>query len=235
MKKRLILIAVLFICFSNFADAQTEPDLPSPTPTEVQEIKDELKNKINDLKERLATRVAEIREQNKRAFFGIVKEKDEVSLILENNERKTTVAYDDETTIEQNINGKISQTETSNLKVGANSVAFGILDIDQKTLVAKKIIIKTAPLFSVGKVAETDTNKGALSIKEPNGSSSSFDYEIKTKCLLWVTGTQKLTSCGLSKIKVGDFAVIRGEANKDNSFTILRILVVPQPAESKTE
>ena len=227
MKKRLILIAVLFICFSNFADAQTEPDLPSPTPTEVQEIKDELKNKINDLKERLATRVAEIREQ--------VKEKDEVSLILENNERKTTVAYDDETTIEQNINGKISQTETSNLKVGANAVAFGILDIDQKTLVAKKIIIKTAPLFSVGKVAETDTNKGALSIKEPNGSSSSFDYEIKTKCLLWVTGTQKLTSCGLSKIKVGDFAVIRGEANKDNSFTILRILVVPQPAESKTE
>lgn len=237
MKRIILAFIVLFLLMVNFSFAQGQSTEGS-TPTVQQEknnLQKDVQDKIDDLKERLATRVAEIRAKSKRAFHGTIVEKDDVTFSLENGENKTTIVVDDQTIIEQiTASGKNTIT-ASTLEVGEKITAFGILDLDQKTLIAKRVIVRKTPIMFYGTAKKVDQNKGIITVSDIGGEEYAFDYEIRTKCVIWDSGEKKLSSCGLSKISEGDFIFARVQPKEEGEevYTVLRILVLPSEKPSE--
>lgn len=224
MKKSFYLVIWLFsylvILSVNTVHAQ------EATPTPGSNI---IQKKIDDLKERLATRVAELKTQNKKAFYGVIKEKNDGKIVLSNGDITMTVTYDKDIKIAvRTLAGKKSDTDDKMLTVGSNVVAFGTLDLDQKTILAKYLLIHDQPIALVGTVKSVDTKVGSFVITGTDGETT-LEYEINTKCRMW--DGDALVSCGLSKVKPTDKVIVRMTGNnKANKGVALRIVLLPTQA-----
>ena len=221
MKKIIfVLLLVLFVLsISAVVNAQEES-------TDSEETG--IKEKINDLKERLATRVAELRAQNKRSFYGVIKEKSETSMVLLYRDEEIPVAVDDETSyFSINAAGKQSEATLDSFELGETATVFGQLDLDNKTVIASYLYEQQLSLIDHGAVTEVDEDDGSFTIKSSSGSIT-LDYEINTRCT--VIEDDEKTRCGLTSITVGDqvFLRIDPDAKDLSRATALRILLVPQ-------
>lgn len=223
MKKIILSLLLLFVS-TNVALAQAV----STTPTTSES--NPIQKKIDDLKERLATRVAELKNQNKKSFYGVIKQKDDGKLILSNGGIDLPVTYDKDTKISvRTMSGKKSDTDDKMLTVGSNAVAFGTLDIDQKTLLSKYFLIHDQPITTIGIVESIDLKEGSFTITSADGKMT-LEYEISTKCRMYDGDT--LVSCGLSKMKKTDRVIVRMlPIDKEPSkFSALRIILLPTMA-----
>jgi len=223
MKKIIYVLLVLFVLFvSATVNAQETSEDPEETG---------IKEKINDLKERLATKVAELRAQNKRSFYGVIKEKSETNMILLYRDEEIPVAVDDKTAYYSiNAAGKQSDAKLDSFEPGETATVFGQLDLDNKTVIASYLYEQQLPLIDQGTVTEVDEDDGSFTIKSASGSIT-LDYEINTRCTL--LEDKEKTRCGLSSISIGDQVFLRIEPDeKDISRAkALRILLVPQQEE----
>jgi len=234
-----VISSLIFLIFfsSTIIRAQTPGSATaSATPAQDNAIQD----KINDLKERLASRVAELKENSKRSFSGVVKQKEDGVITLLYKDIETKVVFNTESTVYTiSSQGKKIKSDVKSLIVGQNVTAFGALDVDQKTLVVKVLIINDSPIISYGTVKSVDNKEGSFVVDSEDGSLT-LDYEIGTKCQI-TDKDGKLSSCGLSKINEGDKVLVRIREGSTNlsKATALRILVIPQstpsPTETKTE
>lgn len=232
MRKTLSIIflsLVLSLLTINFIRAAPPEDSTPPGQIEKEETTGkEVKDKIEDLKERVATRVAELRAQAKRAFFGQIREKRENTLTLARGEKEQSVTVDEETTIIRlGPNKERTVIDLEALEVGERVVVFGTLDLDQKTLLAKRILSRTLPKNVHGKVKEVDIDTATITVSSKK-EEFIVDYEIRTRCQMWQRG-EGLQKCGLSKIEIGDRVFVHGEVNTkdENRLTALRILLLP--------
>ncbi|MBI4130513.1 hypothetical protein HY468_04305 [Candidatus Roizmanbacteria bacterium] len=242
MKKTLIIISLIFVlvlcAVTSIAVAQEEV---SPTPTGTEDISPEeensLKQKILDLKERLATRVAQLQEQNRRAFYGVVKSKDDDSLTITYKDKTMPVVLTESVTIQsKDMKGKQKDVKKDTITVGQSIFAFGTLDLDQKTLLATKILLQEQPTISAGLVTDVDTKEGSFTVEGKDGTTI-LDYEINTHCVRYekdLDEDKQLTTCGLSKIEKGDrvYLRIQPDATELSRGVALRILVIPASAEA---
>lgn len=222
---------------SVFAQESISPS-PTETPTDTPDEGgvDTIKQKINDLKERLATRVAELQSQNKRAFFGIITTKEDGKLTISYKDTEILVVADSEVVIiSQPINGKSTQSSLDSLESGQSIVVFGSLDVDQKTLIGSRIIAQELPTVITGNVTAVDTKAGTFTVMDTNDTTIVLDYEIKTNCSTYVTEQEDINKCGLSKLTAGDRVFIRSEPDDNdlNRATALRILVIPTQQEAQ--
>lgn len=230
MKKQLLLsffVIFLFLINITATHAQTDEEATSqPTPTSKTET---IKDKIEDLKERLATRVAELRSKNKRGYYGVVKTKDDDDITIVASDREIPMLTDENTSyFTLDSSNKKKETTSKDIKLGAYIAAFGSLDLDQKTLIAKVIISHEMPRKINGVVKEVDVNEGTFSVINSKSNTYIFDYEITSRCRM-LGKNFELTNCGLSKIKAEDRVFIRALA-KDATIDRLkavRILLVP--------
>lgn len=229
--RKVLLILTAFLLTTSLTLAAPPADSTPPG-----QIEKEVKDKIEDLKERVATRVAELRAKSKRAFFGQIKEKRENTLTLARGEKEQSVALDEETTIVRlGPNKERAALDLEALEIGEWLVVFGTLDLNQKTLLAKKILARTLPKNIHGKVTEVDIDSGTLTLAQNGGTTYVVDYEIRTRCRLWLkkegllSESEGFANCGLSRIEIGDRVFVRGTVNQkdDNRLTALRLLLLP--------
>ncbi|MBI4136953.1 hypothetical protein HY469_02720 [Candidatus Roizmanbacteria bacterium] len=229
MKKLIYVLLVLFVLFvSVTVNAQEDTTEPTPAPEEDTE-ETGIKDKINDLKERLATRVAELRAQNKRSFYGVIKEKDETSLVLLYEDEEIPIAVDDETAYYSlDSAGKQSDATIDSFELGETATVFGQLDLDNKTVIATYLYEQQLALIDHGAVTEVDEDDGSFTIESSSGSIT-LDYEISTRCTLIEEGEK--TRCGLSSISPGDHVFVRIDPDEEDlaRATARRILLVLQP------
>lgn len=226
--KKTFLILLLFISALSFLSSLREASAQeaSPTPSDQNTIQ----KKITDLKERLATRVAELKTQNKKAFYGVVKQKQDGKITLMQDTVEMNITYDPTTKISiRTAKGTKEDTKDTMLVIGSNVVAFGTLDLDQKILAARTLFIHEQPHTYIGSVKSIDTKEGSFIIETEDGPVT-LDYEISTKCRIY--DGDGLASCGLSKIKQTDKVVVRMTPGntEETRGTALRILVLPTVA-----
>lgn len=229
------IIVILTLCTSLQVSVYAQSNVPdtakSPTPEADSEEDSLIKQRIDDLKERLATRVAQLQLVNKRGFYGILKDKTDTKFTLTYKESSQPVATDTETTLySKSLKGKKTETDLDSLDPGQTIVVFGTLDIDQKTIIAQTIIAQELPTVYYGIVTSIDTTDGSFAVKD--SETTTFDYEINTTCMRY-SGESELESCGLSKIEVGDTVIVHATADSQNlnSAKALRIVVLPQSVE----
>src|SRR3989344_2430411 len=110
---------------------------PVSSPTEIPKTQ-----QIENLKERLATKVAQLRQVQRKAISGTIKATSISTVTVETKTSDIKIELTDEIKVFQNIKGKRTSLTTDNLEKGDHVVVFGEYDSAVDTLTAKVVIIQ---------------------------------------------------------------------------------------------
>jgi len=192
---------------------------------------------VKILREKIATKVEEMRKKDQRAYAGKIRKIEDTSITIatiENNEEKDYLIKIDETlTNVFRIVGTVSrEIKKSDLKnndyviVTGQQLNEGIeadtIHIDEEFLVRTGSIIEVSKESFFLKVVTSDKEEFTLDIQN---STKQFMYNMKSK---------ENESTGFSKLKEGDtihFVVSKtnpGDSTEKNRYDAVRILVIPQ-------
>lgn len=214
----------LFVVSGSMAqeDATKSGKNASPTP-----INNE---KVQELKEKLATKVAEIRENQKRGFYGEIASLTKTTFTLATTDGEIRVRYEANTEVFDISGTKKTEEETADLKNTQTVSVLGLFEPEDKTVTAKVILIDLLPKYIEGTITALDKTGAKVTLKSENkDQSQTLDYERTTKADE-VGGNQKLAKSGFSRLAVGDklHTWTISAADDVNNLSIQRLFRIPQ-------
>ncbi len=160
--------------------------------------------KIEDLKDRLATKVAELRQTSRRAIFGTVKSTSITSFVVETKTKDVKIELTDELKVIQYLKGKRTTLTTDDLDKGDAVAVFGQYDTTLDLLKAAVVFIQSAiPERINGTVTARDEKAFTLTLATTQNQTYTIDIEKSTKTLAWDREKKELIKSGFSKIAVG--------------------------------
>ncbi len=213
--KKLLTLFLAFLCITTTIRAATA------TPS----------SNLNDLKERLATKVAQLRTTEKRAIFGTVKTISETTLVVETKTKDIKIELADEIKVVQYLKGKRTTLTISDIEKGDAVTVYGDYDTTLELLKASFILIQSlAPLRVSGKVSALDRKDFSLTLDAADGTTYTIDIETTTKVTRW-DKSNKLTKSGFSKMTEGETIHVVGTQipKKENRISAIRILNLGNP------
>lgn len=221
MNKLFALIISFFVIVSPAVAATPTPATGSATKS----------NSLNELKERLATKVAELRTTEKRALFGTVKTLSETTLVVETKTKDIKVELTDEVKVVQYLKGKRTALSLADIEKGDPVTVYGDYDTTLELLKASFVLIETIPPLRVsGVVKDIDRNDYSLTLTGFDGQTYTIDIETTTKVTGW-NKTNKFTKSGFSRMVEGETIHVVGTPvpKKENRLSALRILNLGNP------
>jgi hypothetical protein len=182
---------------------------------------------LEDLKERLATKVAALRDVVKRAVYGTVSSVSISSATLDTKTKTLKVELSDQVSVAQVINGKRTTLSLDDVSRGDPITVFGTYDTTLDLLKAQFIFIES-PSTVVrisGTVTAVDQKAFTLTVNTPEGRTLTVDFEKSTKTTQW-DKNNGIVKAGFSKIVAGDTVHISGtmEPKKEDRMSAARIL-----------
>ncbi len=236
MHKLLFILATFYLMLATPVLAAKASPTPTAT-TSGQTLGDERREQIKELRERVATRVAELRAQTRKAFVGTIKSISGNNLTLTTKQGDKIVLTNEETIFLKMGAGGKKSIKFADLVVGQEVAAFGQVDTNNGQMTAKVIVAKVLPLNINGKVMAVDVSAGTITVQTPKNGSYIVDIENFTKIMTWEKA-KGLVKSGLSKIKVNDRVHVNGtvptKTGGINRLTANRILVLPGQATGIT-
>ncbi len=182
---------------------------------------------LEELKVRLATKVAELRSVVKRAMYGTVKTVSLTSATVETKTKDIKIELTDDVSVSQIISGKRTSLDLEKLEAKDTVTVFGTYDEALDLLKAQYIFIESTTLTTrlSGVVADVDEAEFSLTVNTSEGRSVTVDIEKTTKATSW-TATGGIVKGGFSKIAVGDTVHIVGTLvpKSENRISASRIL-----------
>lgn len=221
MKHTSLILAFFIIGFIQVVNAVSPTATPSATPTETKS------QKLEDLKDRLATKVAELNTTERRAIYGTVKSTSISTITVETTTKDVKIELTDDIKVFQMLKGKRTELKIENVEKGDVVTVFGQYDTAVEILKAKVIFIQgtgdTQRIF--GTITDAKKADYTLTVETGNGKSFVVDFETITKTSTW-SSDKGIEKAGFSKLLVGDTVTILGTpvAKKDNRLSALRIL-----------
>lgn len=183
--------------------------------------------KIEDLKDRLATKVAELRQTSRRAIHGTVKSTSITSFVVETKTKDVKIEMLDEMKVMQYLKGKRTMLTTEDIAKGDVVSVFGEHDATLDLLKASVVFIQASvPARVSGIVSARDDTEFTLSITTPQHQTYTIDIEKATKAFAWDRSKKEIVKSGFSKIIVGATTHIVGfpVPKKENRISADRIL-----------
>ncbi|MDP1722477.1 MAG: hypothetical protein Q8L37_04680 [Candidatus Gottesmanbacteria bacterium] len=183
--------------------------------------------KIEDLKDRLATKVAELRQTSRRAIVGTVKSTSITSFVVETKTKDIKIELMDEIKVIQYLKGKRTILTGEDIAKGDLVAVFGEHDATLDLLKATIVVIQSrSPERISGTVSARDDTEFTLTITTPQGQTMMIDIEKATKTLAWNREKKEIIKSGFSKITVGATVHIVGfpVPKKENRMSADRIL-----------
>lgn len=206
MKKIAIFLSVSFFTVSllttaGFAAAANNNN----TSTAASELE-----KIQKLKEMVASRVAELNLVEKRGILGTVREiSKNTQLTVEDNKGNLRIIDLDELTKFQGLSASKS-FGISDLKPGDLISFIGLYNKDTKRLIARMVIAtKTLPIQFEGIVTEKNKVDYTLEVTDEKGNRKVIDIGITTKTKSYSKDTDLIKS-GFTKIETGQRIIVTG-------------------------
>jgi hypothetical protein len=188
---------------------------------------DKKTRQIESLKERLATKVAELRDTKPAAITGKITNLTLTTLSVETKTKEIKIELSEGIRIFSVIKGKRTAIDTEDLAKGDLVSVLGQYDTTLDVLKASLIFIENEqPQVYFGTITDLDNEKFTLSFKTDTGRTYTADYEKSTKAYIYKN--KEKTKSGFSKLTVGQTAVVIGfpVANEDNRISASRILAL---------
>lgn len=200
MKQTIVIICLFAVLFTipRFTFAATAT--PSATT-----------QKIEDLKDRIATKVAQLKTTQRRAIYGKVKAVSITSFTVETPTHDLKIELTDELTVIQYLKGKRTTLTPGDISKGDMVVVFGQFDTTLDLLTARVVFIQGAlPQHTAGTVTNKDDKEFTLSVTTPQGQVMTVDIEKTTRITLWDREKKELVKSGFSAITTGSIVHIMG-------------------------
>lgn len=224
MRKKIFLL-ILFLMIVNPVRSQ-EPSGEESEPTPTNAVTD----KIQELKERVANRVAALKKDKLGGLTGLVKSSSDSALILNVDGDDYSIQLDEEAkvySVDSNLRKK--EVKLSELDKDATASVIGVVDKDEKTATAQLIVLKRGSISIFGNVLEVSTKDGTITVSTREGKKYTADIEVSTKSNLYNNQTAQLAKVGLSKIEKDSRIHVYGIAGEEeNRITALRVLILPK-------
>ncbi|GIW61863.1 MAG: hypothetical protein KatS3mg089_0715 [Patescibacteria group bacterium] len=219
----LIIIGILFIGRIYPALAVT-PTSFSAQPTSESTVEN-LSSQINKLKEKIATRVAQLKLVEKRGIVGTVQEINGMVITLSDVNNKIRIVDVDEIT-KFSSNSKES-FGISDIKRGDKLSVIGLYNKDSQRILARFITKTTIPVFISGTLSNRNNEDFTITVVTGDLKRYLVDIEKVTKTNVF-TGDQTERS-GFSKLSVGERIVVIGypHINERNRIVATRVIHFP--------
>lgn len=198
----------------------TQSATPSATPVLTGKAK-----QIEDLKERLATKVAQLRQTAKRAIYGTIKSKTISTATVETKTKDIKIELTDELKVYQQLKGKRTALTVDDVSKDDVVSVFGEYDSTLEVMKAKVVFIQAAlPIRISGKVSAVNKTDYSFDVETAQGKTYTVDFETTTKATSWSDKT--LGKSSFSKIAVGATVHVTGFAvpKKENRISASRIV-----------
>lgn len=221
--KRIIFGTVIALCglvfFSHTGLATT-----TPTPTATVSQSEE---QINNLKDRIASRVAQLNLVEKRGIIGTVSDVSETQLTITDLKGNVRIIDVDELTKFSSPSAKPS-FGISDITKGSTIGAIGLYNKDSKRLLARWIDVMILPKVFSGGILTLDKDNYTFTIATIDNQTVSIDVENITRTSSF-TKAGGLVKSGFSKLVAGQRVMIVGfPSSKDpNLLVASRILLFP--------
>lgn len=209
MKKLLLITSMLLITTSVYANTAT----PSS-------------EKLENLKDRLASAATQLRQSQKRAIFGTVKVTSVSTITVATKTSDMKIELMDTISVFQMIKGKRTKLTTDQVTKGDTVVVFGDYDTNLDILKAQVIFIQDSiPERLSGTITAASKKDYTITVATQSGQSYIVDFETTTKNFSWDkdNGVQK---AGFSQLVVGDTVHVleTPEPKIANRVSAIRIL-----------
>lgn len=208
MKKLLIIIILLSTVVSfpgnTFAQASEENIA-------------QLNERIDDLKNRVASKVAELNLVEKRGIVGKVESISSTQITVNDINDKTRIIDVDEIT-------KFDSTEgISEIKKGDTIGALGLYNKESERLLARFVEVRDIPLFLRGVITAKDEENFTITLVTVDGTTYIVDIERITKSYSF---SEELEDAGFTNLIIHENAVVVGfeDPKEENRITASKIV-----------
>ena len=235
---QLTLVLAIVILTAHAAFGQTEVATKSATTkvasdsAEASSSAEPTESDIVDLKEKIATKVAELRKKNQKAVAGTIKSiKAKIITIVTADDSEYEVKVDDTLTNIYLVSGTTKkEIKLTDLEKGNYIIVNGpTLD---KSIDANSIYLDEEYEVRSGTISEVNKDDFSIKVVTTLKDTYTLDIENKTTQQLMNIKTLALEKIGFSKMKEGDtvhFVVKKtGTEGKDNRYSALKIVIIPQ-------
>jgi hypothetical protein len=193
-----------------------------------------LKDKqVEDLKDRLATKVAQLSQSQRSAISGPVKATSITSFTVETKTKDMKIELADSIKVFQYLKGKRTTLTLDDIEKGDNVVVFGVYDTTLDLIKASIVFIDSSHEVRVsGKISAIDKTDFTITVQGAGNTSTLVDVEKTTRAFDWVTG-KGLEKGGFSKLTVGAICTVTGSLvpKETNRMSASRIVQVVSPEE----
>lgn len=194
------------------------PTLRDAGPTDSSSDSSSVINKlrqIEKLKDKIATKVAELREKDKTGISGTVKKIENSTITLSTGEGEKKISYADDIVLYQFIKDGRTEQKMSKIKAGNYISVIGIFNEDKSLILGKIIYIEEPSITFFGKIADIDRDNYTLTVKTKDASEI---VDIETTTRIFTYGASgKIDKGGFSKLAVGDPIHVVGTARLKES------------------
>lgn len=227
MKKLLLAITITTVILQTttaaFAATTTKP---TPTPTGSQSIT-QIEQQINNLKDKIASRVAQLKLVEKRGIIGTVTDVSETQITLKDIQGNIHFVDVDELTSfsspTKNSNFGISDI-TKNMTLGV----LGLYNKDSRRLLARFVTVTVVPQHITGAIAAIDKKNYNVTVVQNDGKQLVVEIEDITKTTSF-DKTTDVTKSGFSKMTTGERIYVVGYPDKQDTTQLIasRIILFP--------
>ncbi len=217
MRKIIISALIIYLLLPGAAFAQTKLSVNS---------------EIDQLKDKVASKVAQLNLVQKRGVIGKVVEISPSAFTLEDiNGNQIDINVDELTTYTSDAKNSF---EFSDIKKDSQLSILGLYNKDSRKILARYVDESAIPLFLRGVITDKDAKNFTVNFLAKDGTSYIVDIEDVTKTLLY--DDHALTDAGFSKIPTDVNAIVVGFENpkEKGHITAGRFIVFPGTPKDPT-
>lgn len=227
-----LFVTLLFLLVFQPPSVSAVESTPSATEATSSTLMEKLK-KIEVLKDKIATKVAQLRQSEKGAQTGIVKSINGKSITLTTRSGEKTAMFSDDTVFFVLEEGNRTSTSAQKLKEGNRITVIGYFE-DSGNLIAKYIYSFTPLVRISGKISNIEKSNYTITIKDAQGDTIA-DGETYSQIFLF-DKAKGLIKGGFSKLAIGDTVHVVATPNpkEENRVSIRRLVALSFATANET-
>lgn len=235
--KKLITLFIIFSLIFLSTSSNVFAISPSPKPTitttpSKAAISEKLNEQINQLKEKIASRVSELNLVEKRGMIGTVTEVSGSKITLKDIQGNTRFADVDEITKFQSASNK--SFGLSDITNGTRISVLGLYNKQSKRILARFINMSVDPVFINGSISAIDSKNFFVTVMTTDQKKVKLDVQTSSKIYTY-NKEDGLIKYGFSKLAVGDRIAAIGFPDKKDTTVIVPNRVIDLNNLSKNQ
>lgn len=226
--KKLFVLSFLLFTINNLLLTINNAHAVEPTISETTAKNEMLNQQINDLKTRIASKVAQLKLVERKGILGNVTEISNTQITLLDSANNIRFVDVDELTKFSSPSAK-GTFGISDITKGTTIGALGLYNKESRRILARFVNSYTLPKIIHGAITNVDSDNFTLNVILENQEINLVDVETVTKTLSY-TKNDGLTRLGFSKIKEGQRIMVAGfkDVKNKNKITATRIIIFPE-------